>query len=170
MFTKLIKTVFPSLISNDFIPDYESFERSRENPNSAIEVFEEYTDIIVPNAGPYWDYLFGTVGNNQKVDPLSQFVANKISMLISEPHELMTELPVMPNSVVLVMTKLQKDDFDLDKLLSIVETEPAIATELLSLANSSRYRRSEKDITDLKQAFMTLGAKGIKEAILEGHI
>jgi HD-like signal output (HDOD) protein len=42
-----------------------------------------------------------------------------------------------------------------------------MAADMIKLANSSKYKRGDKHVTDLQRAFMFMGAEGLKEGILQ---
>lgn len=169
MFKSLVQSVFPSVASNQGLtPDYASFERTRvtTSEDPLEEQSKKLQPETVPKAGPFYDYLFGDSSQLTSQDPLSQFVANKINELILQPEALLADLPVMPTSVATVISLLENQDFDLNELLSVIEQEPSMAAEMVKLANSSKYKRGEKQVTDLQKAFMCMGAEGLKEGVV----
>ncbi|WP_114327078.1 HDOD domain-containing protein [Candidatus Colwellia aromaticivorans] len=72
----------------------------------------------------------------------------------------MENLPVLPVSLAKVIEQLNDEEFDTEVLISLIQQEPVIAGKVIELANSSYYNRNNKNITDLKSAFMLLGANG----------
>lgn len=66
--------------------------------------------------------------------------------------------------------QLQNDELNVDALLEVIESEAGIAADVITLANSPRYKRSEKSITDFKAAFMNISAKGMIEGVIESYI
>lgn len=171
MFKTLIRAVFPSMGQDrGLTPDYMSFERSREQ--ACIE--EEQASLKVKVASfvqskpaPFLDYLFGSSEQSASEDPLSAFVSSKISELIQQPERLLAELPVMPTSVAKVVALLNEKSFDLNELIDVIEHEPSMAADMIKLANSSKYKRGDKHVTDLQRAFMFMGAEGLKEGVLQ---
>lgn len=171
MFKKLVKSVFSST-DKGFTPDYESFERSRQTANSQQETGAtvQLQTQAVPKAGPFYDYLFGDSNKTAKHDPLSIFVSNKINQLIANPELLLADLPVMPASVAKVISLLENDGFDLPEMLKVIEQEPVVAADVIKLANSAKYKRGDKQITDLHRAFMCMGADGLQNGVLQSYI
>lgn len=170
MFKALVQSVFPSVASDQGLtPDYSSFERTRvDTSEDPLETQSNKLQAeTIPKAGPFFDYLFGDASQQSEQDPLSLFVANKVNELIMQPQELLADLPVMPTSVATVISLLENKDFDLSELLHVIEQEPSMAADMIKLANSSKYKRGENQVTDLQRAFMCMGAEGLKEGVVQ---
>ena len=151
-------------------PDYMSFERSREK--ACIEEEKATSKVkvasfIQPKPEPFLDFLFGNSEQSTSEDPLSAFVASKINELIQQPNRLLAELPVMPTSVAKIVALLNEKSFDINELIDVIEHEPSMAADMIKLANSSKYKRGDKHVTDLQRAFMFMGAEGLKEGVLQ---
>ena len=69
-------------------------------------------------------------------------------------------LPSLPAVAVEILAECRKDDVSLDRLCELLERDPALATKLLSVANSSAYRRGTS-ITTLRRATVALGANAV---------
>ena len=100
----------------------------------------------------------------------SDFVACQIERLIRSPKALLNELPVMPASLTTLMAELQSDEFDIDALLRVIEREPSMAADVIKLANSAFYKRGEKQVTDLKTAFLNMGSQGLVEGVVNSYM
>lgn len=120
--------------------------------------------------GEFLDYLFGESRLRTESDPFSDFVACQVERLIRSPKVLLNELPVMPASVTTLMRELQNDEFDVEALLKVIEREPSMAADVIKLANSAYYKRNEKQVTDLKSAFLNMGSKGLVEGVVNGYM
>jgi HD-like signal output (HDOD) protein len=68
------------------------------------------------------------------------------------------------------MTLLDSDDFDLQTFCAVVERDPAIAAQLISVANSAQYNPGGNEITDIKRAFSLLGSQGVKQHVLMSFV
>lgn len=97
-------------------------------------------------------------------------MACQVERLIRSPKALLNELPVMPASVTILMGELQSDEFDVDALLLVIEREPSMAADVIKLANSAYYKRSEKQVTDLKTAFLNMGSQGLVEGVVNSYM
>lgn len=118
----------------------------------------------------FLDYLFGESRLRTESDPFSDFVACQVERLIRSPKALLNELPVMPASVTTLMSELQSDEFDVGALLKVIEREPSMAADVVKLANSAFYKRNEKQVTDLKTAFLNMGSQGLVEGVVNSYM
>jgi HD-like signal output (HDOD) protein len=69
-------------------------------------------------------------------------------------------LPSLPAVAVEILAECRKDDVSLDRLGELLQRDPALATKLLSVANSSAYRRGSP-ITTIRRATISLGANAV---------
>jgi len=54
--------------------------------------------------------------------------------------------------------------------MTLIEQELAMAAKLLKLASSSLYNHKNKEITNLKAAFLKLGVNGLLEGVLNSFL
>ena len=120
----------------------------------------------------FYDYLFGMPNSftSSHNDELSEFISEKVESLLKNPKLILDALPILPMSLTKIIEQLNNDDFDADKLISLIQQEPAIAAKVLELANSTFYNRNGKEVIDLKSAFMVLGAQGLSEGVINGFV
>ncbi len=67
------------------------------------------------------------------------------------------ELPAFPDAVIRIQQVLQSPDTRTDDVVRILSSEPALAARLLRMANSAEFRRSDQNITDLRNAVARMG-------------
>ncbi|MCJ8273339.1 MAG: HDOD domain-containing protein, partial [Psychrosphaera sp.] len=179
MFRKLLEKLFPSL-SDKTKANVFYFEETRK---AALEAEENCAGEQISANDPimmmtneqrhmlaFYDCLFGQSSLNQQPDELSEYVANKLEILLTKPAVLLKSLPILPASLTQVLTAISGDDFNVDELVDLIEHEPAIAAKVIELANSSFYKRGSKAVTDLKSAFMGLGRDGLVEGVINGFV
>jgi|GEM_PF-2033726 len=118
----------------------------------------------------FYHFLFGESELNLPVDELSACIAEKIQKLLLSPKAILKSLPILPASLTEIIKQTQHDEFDADVIVELLKQEPIIAAKVIQLANSAFYNRSGKEITELKGAFMLLGAKGLYEGVLQGFL
>ena len=73
----------------------------------------------------------------------------------------MSVLPVPPAGVALVMQRACDPEVSFAQLSRCIQHEPALATEVLRLANSSAYS-SGKEVSSVHQAVLVLGSRTIR--------
>lgn len=176
MFIKLLKRVLPKL-SDKTTPNLFYFEETRraaqadddDEPLKKTKPQQEFMPVFKRHQLDFYHCLFGQSESKQQ-DELSMHVASKVALLLNKPNLLLKNLPVLPASVSQVLESMSDPDFDVSAIVQIIDYEPAIAAKVIELANSSYYKRGEKDVTDLHQAFMTLGSKGLFEGVINGFI
>lgn len=136
---------------------------SERQPIKITNQFDELSD-------KFSDYLFGKSTDNHQRDELSQYVETEIIKLLDYPKELVKSLPVLPLSLTTLINELKNDDFNTDLLISIINKEPMVAAKVIELANSAKYNNHNREITELKSAFMTIGANGLSEGIIVHYL
>jgi HD-like signal output (HDOD) protein len=113
----------------------------------------------------FYDYLLGGQ-NADRISELERSILLDINALLDKPDALLDRLPKLPHSVNKLMALLDADDFELNAFCAVVEKDPAIAAQLISVANSAQYNPGGDDITDIKRAFALLGSQGVKQHVL----
>ncbi|WP_186170965.1 HDOD domain-containing protein [Vibrio chagasii] len=199
MFKRVLQALFSPFVANQSNQSNQSYcsksvsqqatsqKTTSEQENDKAEQTTPRTSIFVPPSsaqpsslivdktislhdGEFLDYLFGESRLRTESDPFSDFVACQIERLIRSPKALLNELPVMPASVTTLMGELQGDEFDVEALLRVIEREPSMAADVIKLANSAYYKRSEKQVTDLKTAFLNMGSQGLVEGVVNSYM
>lgn len=66
------------------------------------------------------------------------------------------ELPMFPNSVIRIQQAFQSDDTDMDDIIQIISSDPALAARVLQLSNSAALRGVD-EIVDVRQAVVRMG-------------
>ncbi|MEZ8025477.1 HDOD domain-containing protein [Vibrio sp. 1F255] len=184
MFKRVLQALFSPFVYSKNKP---SAEPAQQEQQQTVATDSVQSSIFVPPSsaqpsslivdktlslhdGEFLDYLFGESRLRTESDPFSDFVACQIERLIRSPKALLNELPVMPASVTTLMGELQSDEFDVDALLRVIEREPSMAADVIKLANSAFYKRSEKQVTDLKTAFLNMGSQGLIEGVVNSYM
>ncbi|GAA6184050.1 MULTISPECIES: HDOD domain-containing protein [Alteromonadaceae] len=118
----------------------------------------------------FYDYLLGPSETSTTLNPLEQYILTRVNHALKNPQDVLTHFPVLPQSVLTLTNLLNDPDFNLTEFIKVIEQEPSIASELMKKANSPAYKRGNNEITDLQKAFMLMGAKDIKEFVLNGFV
>ena len=176
MFKNLLKALFSTFITKKKDVSYDYFEKTRKQSSEEEEVYYAQRNSTSPlilidkHDNDFLTYLFGETDASIDSNPFSDFIEQKIEALLVSPKGLLKALPVMPASVTTLMTELKKDDFNINELLQVIEREPAMAADVIKIANSALYRRGDKTVTDLKTAFMNMGAHVLLEAVVYSYL
>jgi len=181
MFKAVLTHLFPSMKGKSkpnyfyFEEDKVAEEEKRQQAIAELQKAVELKPLYLASAEKshqqdFYDYLFGQSPPTTQHDELSNYVADKVETLLKKPQTILNLMPVLPASLTMIIGQLNDDDFDIEDLLNLIEQEPAIASKVIELANSSFYNRSQKEITDLKSAFMLLGRDGLIEGVINGFV
>ena len=73
------------------------------------------------------------------------------------------ELPVFPDSVVRIQRAFSSPDTDVDEIIRIISSDPALAARVLQLANSAAMRTAV-EISDVRQAVVRMGQKLVQSS------
>jgi len=181
MFKAVLKRLFPSVKSKDK-PNYFYFEEDKGLDTEVVKQAEESSyranqvkpvclaSVEESHQHAFYDFLFGQSPATTKHDELSLYVANKVESLLQNPKDMLSVMPILPASLSMVIEQLNDEHFNTDVLLDLIQQEPSIAAKVIELANSSFYNRSNKEIADLKSAFMLLGSNGLIEGVVNGFV
>jgi len=102
--------------------------------------------------------------NNQS----SKDIINYILMRFKDNK---VQLPVLPHVYTAVSKAMDEEDVSFDKIINIIQAEPAISTSLITISNSSFYR-GFSDCKTLEQAISRIGLEATRYYIftLEGRL
>ena len=76
----------------------------------------------------------------------------------------MKDLPPMPQVIIKAQEIMANSNSDTNEIARLIETDPAIATKVLKLANSAYYGLSRK-VTSIRHASVILGYKNLRQII-----
>lgn len=75
------------------------------------------------------------------------------------------ELPMFPDSVVRIQRAFGVEEVDIDEIVRIISSDPAIAARVLQLANSAALRGAA-EIKEVRQAVIRLGNKLVQSSVV----
>ena len=75
------------------------------------------------------------------------------------------EIPMMPKAAVILQRAASDPKTSFAKLASIIETDPAVAAELMRVANSPFYR-TMMESTSVRSAIARMGIGGVRDVVL----
>ncbi|HDZ07824.1 HDOD domain-containing protein [Pseudohongiella sp.] len=141
-----------------------------EAARDALKAEIKYSEMTGSGAEQlFYDYLLG-VQNTDRISELEHEILLSTNALLDKPESMLDRLPKLPHSVSKLLAMLDTDDFDLPAFCAVVAKDPAIAAQLISVANSAQYNPGGDEITDIKRAFSLLGSQGVKQHVLLGFV
>lgn len=130
------------------------------------EATEVTADIIDIDA-LFYSLLFpsktqniGGVANN-----LEKAVISQVEHSLASPQEVADHVLKLPTRIAELDRCLSDDKTEVKALIALIEQDPVLSVELLKLCNSSVFRRSEKEVTSLHQAFVQLGREPLRRYV-----
>jgi HD-like signal output (HDOD) protein len=88
---------------------------------------------------------------------------------ISELLTTIRKLPPLPSGVARLLSLNQSDQSFFETSCAIVRAEPALATQVLKVANSALYA-GQSQVTSVDRAMMRVGARMISTTLTETHL
>lgn len=102
----------------------------------------------------------GGIANN-----LERQVMAQIEAALSSPKEIADNVLKLPSKIIELDKKLADESIDIKELIALIQQDPLLSVEVLSLCNSAAFRRSDKDITSLQQAVVQLGRTQLRRFV-----
>ncbi len=94
-----------------------------------------------------------------------QAAAGFVQQLAGDLNRGDLELPMFPDSAVRIQKAFGVEEVDIDEIIRIISSDPAIAARVLQLANSAAVRGSV-EIVEVRQAVIRLGNKLVQSSVV----
>ena len=94
-----------------------------------------------------------------------QTAASFVEGLASDLNKGDLELPMFSGTAVRIQRAFQVEEVDIDEIVRLISSDPAIAARVLELANSAAIRGA-RQITDLRQAVIRMGDKLVQSSVM----
>ncbi|HEY5623325.1 MAG TPA: HDOD domain-containing protein [Gammaproteobacteria bacterium] len=94
-----------------------------------------------------------------------QAAAGLVQQLADDLNGGSLELPMFPDSVVRIQRALGSKHFDIDEVIRIISSDPALAGRVLQVANSAAMRGAV-EITEVRQAVVRMGNKVVQSSVV----
>ncbi len=94
-----------------------------------------------------------------------QTAASFVEQLASDLNNGDLELPMFSGTAVRIQRAFQAEEADIDEIVRLISSDPAIAARVLELANSAAIR-GNRQITDLRQAVIRMGDKMVQSSVM----
>ncbi len=94
-----------------------------------------------------------------------QTAASFVEQLAGDLNKGDLELPMFSGTAVRIQRAFQVDEVDIEEIVRLISSDPAIAARVLELANSAAIRGASQ-ITDIQQAVVRMGDKLVQSSVL----
>ena len=94
-----------------------------------------------------------------------QTAANFVQQLAGDLNKGDLELPMFPDSVVRIQRACAAEAVEVDEIVQIITSDPALAARVLQLSNSAAIRGTA-EIIDVRQAVIRMGNKLVQSSVI----
>ncbi len=94
-----------------------------------------------------------------------QAAAGFVQQLAGDLNRGDLELPMFPDSVVRIQRAFGVEEVDIDEIVRIISSDPAIVARVLQLSNSAAIRGAV-EITEVRQAVIRMGNKLVQSSVV----
>jgi len=92
-----------------------------------------------------------------------QTAAEFVQKLAGDLNRGELELPMFPDSVIRIQQVFRAEEVDIDDVVRIISSDPALAARMLQLANAAA-NRSVNEIVQVRQAVIRIGNKLVQSS------
>jgi len=92
-----------------------------------------------------------------------QTAAGFVQQLAGDLNKGNLELPMFPDSVVRIQQAFRNEEVDVDEIVQIISSDPALAARVLQLSNSAAVR-GNVEIVEVRQAVIRIGNKLVQSS------
>lgn len=92
-----------------------------------------------------------------------QTAAEFVQQLAGDLNQDSLELPMFPDSVIRIQQAFRAEEVDIDDIVRIISSDPALAARILHLSNAAAMR-SASEIVDVRQAIIRVGNKLVQSS------
>ena len=109
----------------------------------------------------FYDAMFGTTNNDSEFNNIEEKALQNVRVILNNPQKLSKQIPPLPIILLQLIDALKDPNSNFIGIAIIIEKDPALAIEVLRIANSSLYFRGGNKITSLRNAVSLLGISGV---------
>jgi len=109
----------------------------------------------------FYDAMFGTKNNDTEINSIEEKALNNVRKILNNPQKLSKQIPPLPVILLQLIETLKDPNASFVDIAAVIERDPALAVEVLRVANSSLYFRADGKISSLRNAISLLGVAGI---------
>ncbi len=109
----------------------------------------------------FYDVMFGKEEKNLFMNKVEQQASLKVREVLNSPERLSSKIPPLPSVLIELVNILKEPNVDFLDFVKVIEQDPSLAIEILKIANTAKYNRSDKTIDSLRKAVGILGVTGV---------
>jgi len=109
----------------------------------------------------FYDSLFGKAEPCSSLNTLENETLNCVRDTLNNPEKLSKRIPPLPAILLELIDTLKSEDAEFLDFVAIIEKDPALAINVLKIANTAKYSRGDEEILSLRKAVCLLGVAGV---------
>lgn len=109
----------------------------------------------------FYDAMFGTEHIETEINNIEDKALNNLREILNNPQYLSNQIPPLPVILLQLIDTLKDPNANFMDIAMVIEKDPALAVEVLKVANSSLYFRGDGEISSLRNAVSLLGVAGV---------
>lgn len=116
----------------------------------------------------FYGLLFPSQGGDdgKVANDLERTIISDVENALAWPENIAQKVLKLPSQLAVLDQKLKDESIDINTLLEVFKTKPLLSIEVLKLCNSPAFKRSDKEVTSLQQAFVQLGRDQIRRLVM----
>lgn len=109
----------------------------------------------------FYDAMFGSEHADIEINSIEEKALTNVRNILNDPQKLSKQIPPLPIILLQLIDTLKDPNADFMAIAAVIEKDPALAIEVLKVANSSLYYRGNGKISSLRNAVSLLGVAGV---------
>ena len=106
----------------------------------------------------FYDAMFNDAGTG--INPLEEKALANVRVILNDPAQLSSHIPPLPVTLMQLLELIKDPHADFGKISWLIDQDPALAAQVLKVANSPLYG-SDVEIKTLPSAVGRLGVSGV---------
>ena len=109
----------------------------------------------------FYDAMFNDQHTDVELNSIEEKALSNVREILNSPQKLSKQIPALPVVLLQLIDILKDPNSTFIAITAIIEKDPALAVEVIKVANSSIYYRADGEISSLRNAISLLGIAGI---------
>lgn len=121
-------------------------------------------EVELPDA--FIDLMFGAAAMaDDELNEMEQRIHDEINEALGGNLS-MDHIPRLPAAAADLVARLNDPETTADEVVKLVEKDPNLIGAVLKMSNSAHFHRGDKEVTNLKQAAVTVGFNGLRSMVI----
>ncbi|WP_041420147.1 HDOD domain-containing protein [Shewanella violacea] len=128
---------------------------------------EELISDSVDLAALFYSLLFPTRSNDTGgvANNLEKAVMGDVEHALMSPQDVADKVLKLPSKLAELGRRLKDESVDIKVLVEEIHDDPVLSVEVMKLCNSPVFKRGDREVTSLQQAFVQLGRDQLRRLV-----